>query len=726
MRHRDQNEPTVHHAADQRNAFLYVTRDASLTLMFQSESIWQSTSVRLENMAASDEMLTHTALGENGDHLLLVTHDLTKRFRLYKITISWNASQQTRPGGMQYTAVQPTLDVGHLTTVDSVSAQHADAARLSTLKIIPATPNFVEYGTPTFPTILAVFTRASLPADPTQHPSESFSVISRWHLEMVVPTLHESFIKLKKLNSITPTQAPVTVLRRQEDTITERVVTSVSSQAYCTMLCFPASDGTIEFRDRATMTSIEPYGESDSVSSLPQSGFGHTLTDQNVHVAPSADGSAMVRVQTDGTLSVKTMGLRYSWQPLDDGISDTSGLIEAAVVCAARQYAILSISQFTNEENLALLPHHLGADLRALFVKEVIKITNRTIDISGHDPRQQSMMAIKEPFVPRAMSAQLVLGLKPGTTDRSVVGKFAYCFLHMRASSQLLAQMITQANQYVRPDVLHSMRGVMRWASELLVYIASTLIDIAPAVRAAVGSSSENENTADPIAIKNAFQTLLVEQKENPTLHLLLNAITRVFLKFLAQNLPKYLTAIQRVLPVATSVLQRQQLQEAYDGATAPHLPFKYSDFEALLQGVDAAVRQTYAASGLPPDRRAEVELALMCDAALPDELAMPLQVLLETSLPTFTAAVDQSRLFFWDTEGLGIESLAAAEGMDAVRKLPMAKGVGVRVCRRCGAKMEDVDLRRAVQWLVGAQRSCVCGSGWWILDEGDGDGSKG
>lgn len=711
MRHRDQNDPTVHHAADQRNAFLYVSRDASLTLMYQIEGTWHSTSVKLETLATSDDMLTHAAMGEDGDHLLLVTHELRKRFRLYKISITWNASQQTRSNGMQYTAVAPTLEIGHLTMVGHIAAQHADAARLSLLKIIPATPAFVEYGTVTSPTILAVFTRAPMPVDPTQQVQELFSVISRWHLEMVTPTLHESFLKLKKSNSITPTQAPVSVLRRQEDIITNRIVTSVSGQVCNTVLCLPASDGTIEFRDRATMTSIEPYGESDAVSSLAQSGFEQVVTEHVLHIATSADGSAVVRQQVDGKLAIKTMSLRYSWQPLDVGMSDTNGLIEAAVVCAARQYAILSISQLANEENLALLPHDLSMDLRALFVKEVVKITDRTIDIAGHEPRQQFMMAIKEPFVPRAMSAQLVLATQPGSTKRGVMGKFAYCFLHMRSSSQLLAQMITQAGHYVRPDVLHSMRGVMRWGSEMLVYIASTLASVAPKIEAAAGENKDKNS------IRTAFQRIIIDEEQNPTGQLLLNAITRAYLKFLAQSLPKYLTAVQRVLPAATSVQQRQQLQEAYDNGTSPNLPFRYNDFETMLQSLDTAVKQAYTSAGLPGERRADIELQTMCDAQLPEELSAPLQVMLDTALPTFVATADQGKLFFWDCEWLGIDSLAVARRLDAIKKLPLSKEMTLRVCRRCGARMEDVDLRRSPQWLAGAQRSCVCGSGWWLDD---------
>jgi mediator of RNA polymerase II transcription subunit 16 len=82
------------------------------------------------------------------------------------------------------------------------------------------------------------------------------------------------------------------------------------------MLAFVASDGSIEFRDRINMTSIEPYGDTTTVSSLPHAGFEQMMTEHNPHVAMSADGSAMAMIKTDGSLVHRMMTLRYSWQPL--------------------------------------------------------------------------------------------------------------------------------------------------------------------------------------------------------------------------------------------------------------------------------------------------------------------------------------------------------------------------------------------------------------------------
>ena len=709
MRQPDMNAPSVHHVVDQRNAFLYVSRDANLTLMYQNEGTWHSNSMKLEKFTSSDQLLSHAAMGENGDHLLLVTFDLAKRFRLYKISITWNASQHPRPNGNgSLTLVAPALDVAHLTAVENAAPQHADAARLSSLRIIPPVQALADEGTPTFPTILAIFTRAHLPVDPTQQPQEAFSVISRWHLESVVPALHESFVKLKKGNALTPTQAAVAVLRRQEDIITNRIVTSVRSEANNTVLVLPASDGTVEFRDRATMTSIEPYGESDAVSSLPQSGFEHPLGEHNVHVAISADASALVRARPDGALSMQTMALRYSWQPLNDGISDTRGLIEAAVVCAARQYAHLACSNVANEENLALLPHDLSTELRYLFVKETVKIMHRTIDISGHGSREQSIMIIKELLVPRAMSAQLVLATMPGEKERSVVSKFAYCFLHMRSPSTYLMQIITQHALYLRPDALHSLRGMMKWASDLLVYVVQTLWKSVQKVKDAMAAGS---------SIKDAFLKVLVDEERSPALHLVLNAMSRAFMRFLVQHLPKYLTFIQRVLPGASSVVQRQELQDTYEQCTVPQQPFKYNDLELLLQAIDTSVRKAYSASGAAADRRMEAELELLCEPTIPDEFRPVLQDLLDDALPNFTKVVDQEKLFFRNTAWLGIDSLASTRRYDGVKKLPLPAGAKVRECRRCGAVMEDVDHRKVLPWMAAAQRSCVCGSAWWLVE---------
>ena len=711
MRHRDNNEPAVHHAADGKQALLYVTRDTRLTLMFQIETVWHATSMKLENVSSSHELLSHATMCEDGDHLLLVTHDMGKRFRLYKIMITWNPTQQNRQGAQPVIIVAPTFEIGHLTVLEHVAPQQADAARLSDLRLVPGIP--IVAAEPTLspsPTILAVFTRATLPADATQQQQEAYSVVSRWQVESVVPALHESFAKLK-VNGTTPKQKPVTVLRRQEDVITNKLVLTVESQYCGTVFAFGASDGTIEFRDRGTMTSIEPYGDTTTISSMPQAGFEQMMTEHNTHVAMSPDGSAVGMIKADGSLVHKMMTLRYSWQPLEDGISDTRGLIETAVVCLARQYSILSCTSSANDETLALLPFDLSTELRAVFIKEIIKMTNRTLDISMVDINRQQMIVVREPLLPRALSAQFVIGTKPGTVERDFAGKFAFAFLNMRLACTGIAQGVTRPDVFARPDYLVSIRGLIKWACDTLIYILNYLVTI----KRDSDRARLKDKTATEMFANNIGKT------ESPVLHILLCSFTRAYIRFLDTFVPKYLTAVQKALPIARSIEERQQLEDVYrHGMT---LPFEFKEFGPFIAEFDTAVREAYNTGSVSPDRRSEIEINIVTTPSIPEELHPAIATLLETALPKFIPHVDMVALYFRDTAWIGIEPtdpLAdASEGgvYDIIRKLPLTKNTKLRRCRRCPAVMEDLspEKGRDANWLGHAQRHCVC-TNYWVI----------
>ena len=733
MRMRESTEPTVHHAADGRHALLYVTRDARLTLMYQNELTWHSTSARLASINSSHDLLSHAAMGPEGATLLLVTHDLGKRFRLYKITITWNPMQHpTTQGAPPNITVAPTLEIGHLTMLEHVAPQQHDAARLSDLQLLPRIPPVAtEPGSTSLPTVLAVFTRATIPADTSQQAQEAFSVMARWNVETVVPTLHEAFAKLKvngKVNGATQSQNPITVLRRQEDNFTNKLVLAVEQQYYGTMLAFVASDGSIEFRDRINMTSIEPYGDTTIVSSLPHAGFEQMMTEHSPHVVMSGDGSAMGMLKTDGTLVHKMMALRYSWQPLEDGMSDTRGLIEAATVCLARQYTILSCSNTANDETLALLPFDLSTDLRILFVKEIIMTMKRfnTLDISMHELNKQQMMIIREPLLPRALSAQFATGTKPGTMERDYAGKFAYTFLNMRVACTAIAQMIARPEAQVKPDFLISLRGNIKWGCDALVYITNYLVNFKRKL-------GKDTTSFDGAAIAQAF-TDDIAASQSPVLHLLLCTWTRCYIRFLNNFIPKYLGGTFKITAAPRSVAEKQLMEETYKFGTS--LPFKFSAFEPFIAAVDTAVREAYTTQSIPADRRAEIELSLVTGTAIPSELHPAIKTLMDVALPNFMQHVDFAALYFRDTSWIGIEptptvaiDTAEVEGFgtvgdgmavafDVIRKLPLPKGTKLRRCRRCPAVMEDLTPERAREyptWFTHAQRHCVCGN-YWIL----------
>lgn len=714
MQHRLPTELTVHHAADGRNALIYISRDAELTLMYQIEIVWHSISTKLEDLQSSSDVLSHAAFGEQDDHLLLITHDLSRRFRLYKIMINWNSSQRARQAGQPpITVVSPSFDIGRLTFLEHVAPQQ-HIARLSLLRIIPpipdaAAPKEGENPVPTVPTIFAIFTIASLPADPMQQPQELLSVIARWNVEAVTSTLHPAFAKLKTNGINGAAHGLVTTLRRHEDNTAHKLILSVDPQYFNTMIAFVSSDATIDFWERISMTPVQS-GDMTTASSLPQASFEHVTSRQHhVHAAMSGDGSALALIDSEHKLTHSSMALLYEWRPKEE-YDMAKGWIEAAVVCLARQYVILTFNSTASDESLALLPFDLTIEMRSLYMREIFKIMGRQLDISMLDSNRQTAIVMKDTMIVRALSAQLITGTHLGTTEWSHAGKFAYAFLNMRLVCSALVVMMQDRNEAVRtvanrPDVLTSMRGLARWGSDLLIYIVDSLISA--------------KRDSDPMIESTATHVFerFVGNTDNPVMHLLIFSFARSTLRFLAASISRYMGHVKNAIPSARSALERQQLIDTFEMGIS--MPFKYETFEGFIAEIDSAIRNAYTHGNVGSQRRSEIEIAAIGELNLPDELQPACQMALDTTIPKLMNKIDGGKVYFWDTSWLGIVPTPASAEFDVIRKLPLDKNMKLRVCRRCGAKMEDVvteRMRELPPWLAHAQRHCVCAN-YWLLD---------
>lgn len=702
----DQPPPRVHHPADNRNALLHVSATSRLSLLYQNElGTWQSTSTEPESWSSSEDLLSHAAIGEDGGHLILATHDEARRLRMYRITINWNSSQQSR-GNMNFTAVAPTLQVEHLTALEHVAPQPSNLARLSDLRIISIPPKTAGEESPTETTVVAVFTYAPGPVDVARPHQHVFSVIARWAIESRVPPLHDSFSKLKT-SGPTPVHNAVTVLLRQPDIISSKLILSLDTQYHNTMLAVGHSDGTIEFRNRSTWSIIEGFGDTTMASSLPQSGLGFFPSNHSPELAHNADGSTLATTKPDGSITIRSMTLlNGGWHLLDDGVGDNRGFIETAVVCLARQYAILCFSNASSDETLALLPPDLDPDMRVLFTKQILRIMCRSIDISMLDQTKQHRAVISEQLLPRAMSAQLVLGTKHGTTERTFAGQFAYSFLNLRLVSMALLQTLTRESASSgRADLILSLAGVVKWSMDFVMFV----IDSAAQVKRSVQPEVSAQQACEQLAVDTG----------NPAMHLLLCSFPRILLKTQIFSMTQYLKLVQASIPRAKSIEERQQLNSIYD--VAKSLPVTFAALYEFLAEFDSVVRNAYTEVGAGSERRMEIELAMMTEGQVPEELVPALQTLLDKTLPKLSESADMGKLYFWDTQWLGIGLAVPPEGAkryDAVRKTPLTKGMDLRICRRCSAEMEDIpqdQIRLLPLWLHTGQRHCYCQNYWWL-----------
>ncbi|KAK3115231.1 Mediator of RNA polymerase II transcription subunit 16 [Teratosphaeriaceae sp. CCFEE 6253] len=712
MKMPDQHASRMHHALDNRNALLYITISSKLVLLYQNEQgIWHSTSTQLEHWHSSNELLSHAAMGEEGDHLVLATHDHGRRLRVYSISINWNGAQQPRSNGTS-TLISPTLEIGHLTILENFCPLQARLAKLSLLRVIPAVPTFADQGTPTLTDVLAVFTHAPTPIAAVQQQQDPFRVSATLTLERVSPTLHDCFAKLKS-NGEPPAQTPMTVLRRQQDNITNRIVLDAAATSHNTTVSLAGSYGTTVVTDRSSRSFIEFYGETGLTSGLAQSGLEFIRGDHTPHAAINADGSAMVVVDADGTLAMKYVVPRYGWQPLEDGISDTAAMIETAVTCLARQYAILSSASVSSashatDEILAALPPDASKEMRAFFVKQVFRILCRSLDVAMMDRPRQQQTVLREQMHLRALSAQLALGNKPGSTERAFAGQFACAYLNMRHISITLAQTFSARDANNRhPDLVPSLLGLVKWTTDLLVFIVDSLALV-----------KRNYMPAGTSA-RAAFARFIAE-RENPALHLLLCSLPRVLLRMQTMVIPGYLKWVQAARTRTRTLEHRRQLEEFH--AMAERLPFAFTSFIDMHNEVDDAVRAACTAAGLSGEQRMEMEWAMMSEGVIPAELEPVVDQLMETILPKMIERSEMGRVYFWDTEWLGIRDSVPAERAvryDAIRRIPLTREMKRRVCRRCGAEMEDLPreaVRQLPEWLAQGQRFCFCLGYWWAV----------
>ncbi|KAK0829182.1 Mediator of RNA polymerase II transcription subunit 16 [Friedmanniomyces endolithicus] len=706
MRVLDQHVPQVHHALENRSALLYVTATSKLVLLYQNEQgIWHSTTVQLEDWQYTRDLLTHAAIGEEGDHLILTTHDFNRRFRVFKITIHWNITQRSLSNGTT-TTISPTIEIGHLTLLNHVGPQQAQSTKLSSLCVIPAIQQFAEQGLSTATTVVAVFTHA--PSRMIDAQQEAFSVLAIWTLESITPTLHEYFAT-PKTNGQTSAQPAVTVLRRQQDVLTNNVVLDVRAMYHNTMVALTNSGGAIEWYNRITWTSIDSFGDMSVASSLSQSGFEYVAAEHIAHVALNTDGSAMIITRPDGTFGVKYVKPRYTWEPLEDGISDTKSMIETAIVSLARQYAIVSSSNGATDETLAILPPNLSHHLRALFLQQAFRNLCRTLDVSLFDPQRQQQTVLKEQTHLRVLSAQLALGTRLGSSERDFAGQFAYVYLNMRSISITLAQTFSTRDGTLfsrSPDLVPSLIPLVTWVTDVIIFIIDSLAVV-------------KRNLQPGSSPKEALERLVAETG-NPALHILLCSFPRVLLRMQTSAIAVYLKWIQ-VAKARAQTLEHKQQMDAFC-EMVKNMPFAYNHFVEMLTEFDAAVRSAYTDAGCSSEERVDVEFAMMIEGTVPDELESAVETLMGVLLPRFESQADMGRLYFWHTEWLGIHGDHVPQGRtavryDAVRKVRLTSNMKLRVCRRCGSEMEDLSqeaLRVAPDWVKHGQRQCFCQGYWW------------
>lgn len=316
------------------------------------------------------------------------------------------------------------------------------------------------------------------------------------------------------------------------------------------------------------------------------------------------------------------------------------------------------------------------------------------------------MTVVKEPVVPRILSVQLALGTDHCTGKRDLIGQYAFTVLSLRHISTALVHTVSIKDlNRISTEAIHSLRPLVRWSIDLVIYIVDILLDIKRALNMDLSRSATQ-----------AFQEH-IDTTSSPAIHLLLCSYSRALLRFQVSWIGKYIHIARQVATRAHSVIERQDLTAMYEDVA--DLPVKLQPMELLLAEFDAVVRNAYNPALLPADRRSDLEISMTCDGILPVELEPALDTLMRDILPKLAEAADQSRVYFWNTDSLQLGGRSKGDiRWDVIRRVQLEPAMKLRLCRRCGSEMEDLHydkLRDMPIWLMHAQKHCIC-MNYWIL----------
>ncbi|KAI5239334.1 hypothetical protein E4T43_06859 [Aureobasidium subglaciale] len=693
----------VSNPIDNKAAFLCVTRRCQLKLIYEQPSQpWSQFVMTLDDITDYGDTLTHAAFCQANQHLVMVTYDSSKRLRLYKIMINWNAN--AGEGNNHKATLSPQMAILHVELLDRCVPQSSDRAASAQLSSLHIEPQSQAIDNTTF-TVIAVFTSA------VQDHGGKYSIISRWELQQADTTLHNSFKDLKPTAAQPAAAKPVQKLHRLDDAFTQKAVLTLQSNVYHNTFAFAASDGTVEFRSRETMQIISADGDTNKATSLPQNGFSFLASDcVDISLSPSLATSVITK--PDGTIQLHNAEYLHGWK---DATEDND-LAQAAIVSLARELGIVTCYQIGFDDLLSMIPTDLDRSLRRIFISEIFRTINRNLDFSLDDPKVQSGRVMKDSLLYRIASAQLIISYHTDPKRRDVPAKVAWVLLNLRSVCTNIAQTLTMTQQIrgmasMEPALFVSLKGLVKWSLDLMTLIFDDMIEL---MRFCKGNFDKERILA------------YVHERNTATLHLLLNSTSRALLGMLASLIKSFASRIAKIYEKVAVSSRSGEIRDGVElknieAMLGQDLPFDLRQFEQLVGEVDGNVRATYQAAQSSPPQRSFWEQGMLVDAGLPEVLSPVLQKLFSETIPRLESQIDGVAIYTADTAWLGLgedeeaNKRVARQQYDVLRKCAIPPNAKVRQCRRCGSVIENMADGHMAAWVQNAHKMCICLSHWIV-----------
>ncbi|KAM0564218.1 hypothetical protein ACHAPJ_000428 [Fusarium lateritium] len=744
------------HPSPAKSALLTITTHGVLRMFWsQNNNRIEETTMELESISASDELITHAAFASEKKYLLLALATTSKQLRLIKIEIQWGQPSQTdKAPGRSAGSLSPSLVEKHLATTNWVQGGPGDSSidtsmiELSHLEVLPSVIDNTGKNT-TAPMVVTV--RSRTPNEGSYQVGQS--VVDRWEAVEQRQNLQSAYEQLgSRRNSVSSELPAVTQLHKIASVTANKVVVAFHTTSFGKILVLAFADGTVEYRDRLTFEELYTNQELNKVMNLRQ--IGWTFADEGPcqQVAFSPTYCSMVQMGEDG--KVKWNKLHYPLGDIGNSMQDAqySGSIAALTVTAAP-----SMFYQNNYDDILAIVRPYTSKKRFVqdWITELIRILKIQIDYS-EDTHHDSL--VRNGSLQYCLSIMNALGFRGDFSPRSFQGKFSMLLLNVR-NVVVLVTIASNTPVTVReklspldePEVIETLVGCARWALDLIAWLMDCLFELM------------NDTHFQELLTRERFHEVApyLHEKNNVALHFLLSSSSRGFLSAVCRRLAHLESLSTRAIDFyrrQSAVVEgtsggraAPQMQQAYQKmqqVTSAGL-VKVSEVEHLLTELSKEIRQAYQvylpsfvkSSQNPPQgkqidmaikaARVQIELAMLLSASPPPAFTQIIKKFFTTDLPAFRTAVDPARLFFANYDLLEVQddehSLAAKKtrGMqyvDVFKRMEIQPSPNKqwRRCSRCAAVMEDVfGSRPGFTFVLAQQRKCSCGGQWTLLPKG-------
>ena len=703
---------------------------------------------------------------------------MSGKLHLYRVETKWNVPP-SKPGHPPKHFDKPEIQVSEIVVEDgcypvSSTAVNGDLnsgsestiripAQLTHLNFLPITP---DKGDGTFPTIHAIFSTPpnAVSLDHTHPQQTPYSIIVRWEVRHTEQNqLHASLdqvtSKKKSVGSV-PARS-MFILKRLPDTVVHSIILGCFPLWYNMLLALYYSDGTIEFRKRATMETISPDYNTETVTSLPQAGFSFPI-DPSLHVSLSPNSCTAACMQQDGQIKLRSMEYAYGTLSTDEDDARHSAALAALVL----QFSSAANQYFSSDDIFAAvgeLSEKRKRDLVYLLFQGLQVDVDCGID-DNTNPNKSLVLLGRTPFFIKTLSAAHLLGLQ-GSVNRSVTSKIAWIILNIKYITQILTTIMRMHGQIektpLRPEVVPQFVGISRWITQFMTYVLDELM--------AVGFQLKNH---PPPTLDRATLEATIHELNKPALLILLSSFPRMMMK-------AWITPMTWVVRTAFQYYNNPPNPDARRIYAPLHhafaeCPFDWRLFETLLSEAQVLVRGTYKRHNLTDVQRNECERELIL-GRIPEVLTEAAKRLVTSTLfnetqpnGALTDRFDVAKVMFFDTTWLGLTNSKrtneyfATHVVDVCQKM-VIRGTGththatsspgqptrnrsdsggepgsadangtkkkpwkskLRRCTRCGAYMEDIVQGipgygfHHIHWLMGVAKHCVCGNSWMYGEE--------